>query len=441
LEQRTIEWYNRCAVKLRAGGNRQVHQRPETHEIFIQDGGSISSGDSAATEAGSAERAEAGSAERAGAGSAERAGAGSAERDAHRLRNGLIWTCALGLLLLGIGLAVPDLRDVLDRVAHAHLGWLLLGIILELGSCLGYVATVRLVLHRGPAREIRWLAWAEMAFGALVPVGGAGGLAVGAWAMRAWGIAWERIANRSAVIFLLTSGINVAVLALAGLGVWAGVGSARLGFVYGLLPAIIGAGAIAVFALVPRVRWRRLAPVVRRLGSWVSDTEVIASRPDWRLLGAISYLLLDIGVLWACLRAVGTNPPLLALVLGYQIGYLANVVPIPGGLGVLEGGLLGALLLYGLPAAPTAAAVVLYHAIALWVPSIGGTVGFVRLRRSVAARSGRVAGVSEGSVSRVPVVPGVPVPGVPVATPAARLEAVRGELTPADAPAASDLAA
>jgi hypothetical protein len=53
---------------------------------------------------------------------------------------------------------------------------------------------------------------------------------------------------------------------------------------------------------------------------------------------------------------------------------------------VLEGGLLGALLLYGLPAAPTAAAVVLYHAIALWVPTLGGTVGFARLRGSLATQ-------------------------------------------------------
>ena len=58
----------------------------------------------------------------------------------------------------------------------------------------------------------------------------------------------------------------------------------------------------------------------------------------------------------------------------------------PGGIGALEGGLLAALLLYGLPAAPTAAAVVLYHAIALWVPALGGTYGFARLRRTIAAR-------------------------------------------------------
>ena len=152
---------------------------------------------------------------------------GSPDGDAHRLRNGLIWTGALALLLLGIGLAVPDLRSILGRAADAKAGWLVLGVALEIASCLGYVAVVRLVLHRAPTREARRLAWAEMAFGAVVPVGGAGGLAVGAWAMRAWGIAWSRIVNRSMVIFLLTSAVNAAVLGLAGLGVWVGLGSGQ----------------------------------------------------------------------------------------------------------------------------------------------------------------------------------------------------------------------
>src|SRR5262245_18732607 len=137
----------------------------------------------------------------------------SAAGDAHRLRNGLIWTAALLLLLLAIGLAVPDLRDVLHRAANANGWWLGAAVLLEILSCLGYVGVLRLVLARGPKREVRRLAWAEMAFGAVVPVGGAGGLAVGAWAMRAWGIAWSRIVNRSAVIFLLTSAVNAVTLA------------------------------------------------------------------------------------------------------------------------------------------------------------------------------------------------------------------------------------
>ncbi len=125
--------------------------------------------------------------------------------------------------------------------------------------------------------------------------------------------------------------------------------------------------------------------MLRRTATWVGDAEELDRQPNWRLLGSVGYLLFDAAVLWACLRAVGTSPSLFAIVTGYQLGYLANLVPIPGGVGVLEGGLLGALLLYGLPAAPTAAAVVLYHAIALWVPVIGGTIGFGRLRRTLTA--------------------------------------------------------
>jgi uncharacterized membrane protein YbhN (UPF0104 family) len=323
--------------------------------------------------------------------------AGTPDRDLRRLRTGIVWTVALLALLLAVGLAVPDLRDVLTRVAHAQIGWLVLALGLEIASCLGYVAIIRLVLRRGPAQQVRWLAWAEMAFGAVVPVGGAGGLAVGAWAMRAWGLAWSRIANRSAVIFLLTSAVNAAVLALAGIGVAVGLDGHRRTVAMGWVPAAMGIAAIAAFVLLPRLEGRlqrrgawgagRTSAALSRLAGWVRDTEAIAFRRDLRVLGSIGYLLFDIAVLWACLRSVGARPPLFALVVGYQVGYLANLLPIPGGVGVLEGGLLGALLLYGLPAAPTAAAVVLYHAIALWVPAIGGTVGFARLRGAVSARA------------------------------------------------------
>ena len=316
------------------------------------------------------------------------------EGDAHRLRNGVVWTAALALLLLSIGLAVPDLRGVLSKASHASIGWLAVGVVLEVGSCLGYVLVVRLVLHRGPPREMRQLAWAEQAFGAVVGIGGAGGLAVGAWAMRAWGASWSRIANRSGVIFLLTSAVNAAVLGIAGLGVWLGIGSDRTGALYGLLPGAIALAGLALFLRFPRVkapsdgdaRAHRVRTTLHGLGMWVRDTETIAFKPNWRLIGPPAYLLCDIAVLWACLRAVGVHPPILALVVGYQIGYLANVIPVPGGIGVLEGGLLAALVLYHLPVTQTAAAVILYHAIALWVPTIGGTIGFAKLRRSIAQR-------------------------------------------------------
>jgi uncharacterized membrane protein YbhN (UPF0104 family) len=313
------------------------------------------------------------------------------DRDARRLRNGLLWSAGLGLLAVAVALAIPDLRDVLSRATHAQAIWLLVAALLEIASCLGYVATVRLVLHRGPVREVRRLAWAEMAFGAVVPLGGAGGLAVGAWAMRAWGIPWSRVANRSAVIFLLTSAVNVAVLGLAGLGIVIGVGSVHTGLQYGLAAAVVGLGALAGFALLPwltraappRLRAKRGFTAAERLAGWVRDTLHVVGDRNWRLLGPPAYLLLDIAALWACFAAVGQSPPIVALVAGYQIGYLANLVPIPGAIGVLDGGLLAALHLYGLPLAPAATAIILYHTLALWLPALGGTVGFVALRRSL----------------------------------------------------------
>ncbi len=79
-------------------------------------------------------------------------------------------------------------------------------------------------------------------------------------------------------------------------------------------------------------------------------------------------------------------PPPAALILGYTIGYLANTLPVPGGVGVLDAGLIGALLLYGAEPAPAAAAVLAYHAIALWVPATGGLLAYARLRPRLTPR-------------------------------------------------------
>ena len=104
-------------------------------------------------------------------------------------------------------------------------------------------------------------------------------------------------------------------------------------------------------------------------------------RPSWRLLGAVGYLGLDIAALGATFAAAGRPMAAAPLILGYLIGYLANLIPVPGGFGVLEGGLAGTLIAYGAPPTQAAAAVVVYHAIAFWIPSIGGLAGYARLRR------------------------------------------------------------
>jgi Lysylphosphatidylglycerol synthase TM region len=79
--------------------------------------------------------------------------------------------------------------------------------------------------------------------------------------------------------------------------------------------------------------------------------------------------------------ATGHPMPVDALVVGYLIGCLATMLPVPDGFGVLEAGLAGMLIAYGAPATEAAAAVVVYHTIAFWIPSLGGVIGYAFLRR------------------------------------------------------------
>jgi hypothetical protein len=135
-----------------------------------------------------------------------------------RLRSGLVSAAALSLMVGGLVLAIPGLGAVGHRVAHARWAWVVLAGGLELASCLGYVLAFQGIFNDIPARFATLVATAEQAFGAVVPVGGAGGIAAGGWLLSRAGMPVRAVAERSAVLFLLTSATNVVTLVLAGAG-------------------------------------------------------------------------------------------------------------------------------------------------------------------------------------------------------------------------------
>jgi uncharacterized membrane protein YbhN (UPF0104 family) len=246
-----------------------------------------------------------------------------------------------------------------------------------------------------------------MAFGTVFPAGGAGGLALGGWMLHERGAPWGRIAERSTVLFLLTSAINVIVLVVAALLYAVGLLPGPHQVLLGVVPAAVGifvvAGAIATPRLLglshgPR-EWKhkRIGAVLAGLAQAVHDTERFLRKEPWSVAGALAYLLFDIMVLWACFRAFGEAPPLGPLVLGYQIGYISNVLPIPGGIGILDGGLVGALALYGVNATVAVTAVLTYHVIWLFVPLVIGTVAFLIERRHLGEPLPGVERLREGA--------------------------------------------
>lgn len=282
-------------------------------------------------------------------------------------------------------LAVPPLRGVADRIGTMDAGWVVVAVVLEVGSCVGYVVIFRRFFDQVPSGQARELAWTEEASGALLPTGGVGALAIGGWLLRQSGMSTRQIVERSSALFFFTSAANVAALVGGGaiLATRAAGGTDTL--VLAGVPIFVGAVSTVVTLSLPvlirRTPGRRWPIWLVDMAAGIDGAVQALIHPSWRLLGAVAYLGLDIAALGAAFAAAGHAIPVDVLVLGYIIGYIANMLPVPGGFGVLEAGLAGTLILYGAPATQAAAAVVVYHAIAFWVPSIGGLIGYARLRR------------------------------------------------------------
>ena len=309
------------------------------------------------------------------------------------LRVRLITLALLTAGLLTVLAAVPGLRSVLTEIRHLAGGWVLLAVALELASCLSFVVIFRHFFDRLPVRTSRRVAWTEMGSGALLPGGGAGSLMIGGWLLHGAGMPLHQIVRRSSGLFFLTSAVNVAALIGGGVLLLTGISSTAHPLLLGGPPVLIGLlGAGGAVSLPPLMRrhpgWSRRWPLLDDLVGGIGEAERALLTPTWRKLGALGYLGFDIAVLWATLSAVGYDPPLATLVLGYIIGYFANLVPVPGGVGVLEGGLAATLILYGAPATQAAAGVLVYHAIAFWIPSLGGLWAYARLRHPPLEGSG-----------------------------------------------------
>ena len=69
--------------------------------------------------------------------------------------------------------------------------------------------------------------------------------------------------------------------------------------------------------------------------------------------------------------------------MAYFVGQLGNLLPLPGGIGGVEGAMVGALVAFKIDAGVALVAVLSYRAFAFWLPTIPGAVAFVQLRRRV----------------------------------------------------------
>jgi uncharacterized membrane protein YbhN (UPF0104 family) len=301
----------------------------------------------------------------------------------YRRRARLLGTAMLSVASVAVLLWVAPPAQVIDAIGDMNPVWLLAVVGLELGSCLSYVIVFRRFFPE-PSRPVsRRVAWIAMGAGAVLPGGNFSSAATTGWLLRHHDIGARQLIERCGALLCFLTLLGFFINGVAGALLLVGIGHGPHDLARSGIPILVSIFVIglALTAMIVGRRHHARAPAAARSvaaslhGAWESLLD-----PHWRMLGAAGFLCLDMAALWAACRATGHPLGGLALAVAYFIGYLATMVPVPAGLGVLDSGLAGALVLYGFSPAASIGAVLVYHAISVWVPGLGGLVAWLPTR-------------------------------------------------------------
>jgi putative heme transporter len=307
---------------------------------------------------------------------------------------------------------LSGLNDSWRRIKDGDPAWLGVGVVFELLSFAGYVALFRVVFVRGESRvgwkESYQITMAGVAATRLFATAGAGGVALTAWALRRSGMEPRIVACRMVAFIVLLYAVYMGALVIDGIALRTGLLSGGRAFALTVLPAIFGAVTIAVFLLISLLpsgferqvgHWAhgrgRLAQFARKVAtapaSMATGTrtaiDLVRTR-DPLLLGAVAWWGFDIATLWASFHAFGYTPPGGVIVMAYFVGMLGNLLPLPGGIGGVDGGMIGVFAAFDVRFGLATVAVLVYRAFAFWLPTVPGLIAYLQLRRTV-SRWGR----------------------------------------------------
>jgi uncharacterized membrane protein YbhN (UPF0104 family) len=307
---------------------------------------------------------------------------------------------------------IPGLKQALASLQHVSWAWVLAAIVIETVSELGFVTSWRAILDpekllgregRGPRMSAR-VAWTQLGGSTLMPGGSLASMGVGGWILHRLGMPTRRIAEREFNLSFLNTAIDALALVGLGLALATGLFPGERKLTLTLLPAVLALFAVVAVRLLALrssahphsdpAKHPKLAAASATLVDAVNDTDrLLFHRGGLKsVLGAVVYLGFDVLVLWSAFFAIHADPVpgFAVVVMAYIIGALGGSIPLPAGLGAV-GGMVGMLILYGVGHNAAVAAVVIYQAVGLLVPLVGGAIAYVLLRRSMGQlRSGEV---------------------------------------------------
>jgi uncharacterized protein (TIRG00374 family) len=323
------------------------------------------------------------------------------------------------LALVALYFLLPQIAGLGDTWHRAEEGspiWLAIALGFTIGMFIGYVLLFHGVFAREAAgrltvRESYQICMAGLAATRLFSAGGAGGIVLTAWAMRAAGLRRRVVADKVVSFLVLTYLVYMAALIVFGYGLRFGIFPGPDPLTMTVIPATLALIVTALgllMALVPTDFERRLQSLalghgrIGRLAQRAATVPATASAGirdalthlrsrDPALLGAFVYWACQIAVLWASFEAFGESPPLAVLVLGFFVGMLGNLLPLPGGIGGVDGGMIGAFAAFNVDAGLAVVAVLVYRGFTFWLPTLPGVIAYLQLRKTVERWRGRDA--------------------------------------------------
>jgi uncharacterized protein (TIRG00374 family) len=306
---------------------------------------------------------------------------------------------------------VPHINGIGATVTRLRAGdawWLVFGALVEAGSLAAYAAVFHSVFTCGE-HPLGWRPSVQITLAGnlatkFLATAGAGSVALTVWALRAFGLSSQQVARRMVSLEVLLYAVFFGSIVVAGLALWTGLAPSRAPAGVTLVPAVaalilIALAASSVYASKPirkwltqraskaspnaRGRWNKVLSLFQALPDGIlTAVSVVRARPA-TAIASFLYWALDIAALWASFNAFGYMPALPVLVLGYFLGALGNALPVPGGIGGVEGGMIGVFLAFGVPGSVAVLAVLAYRAISYWLPTLPGLVAYARLRGTV----------------------------------------------------------
>jgi len=320
-----------------------------------------------------------------------------------RTRTLLFELVVLAAVLAVVGAEAPRLAtavgDGLARLAHPDLVGLSAAAAADAVSLVALSQVPRLLLARAGVRlgrvEALVLTLASNGMAVVLP---AGTVTSSVWLARQYARRGARLAVATWVV--LAAGFAEAVTLIGVLLVGAFVGRVVAPVLVAVVTVVFVVATAGFVALVHRAEGAGAtvsqrgasqrgplpaAPPVRqrlagRLAGLVGETA--GQRAGWRTGTAV---LFACGVNWladaACLGSVFVllrlPVPWRALLVAYAAGQLVgSLVPVPGGLGAVEGGMTGVLVAFGVAAGPALAAVAVYRLLGYWFPTMAAVPSY-----------------------------------------------------------------